>query len=47
MEYLAAAYTVIWVLLAGYLLLQGNRQKKLQQELKMLTEMVGEGRDLN
>lgn len=38
MGYLFSAYAVIWALIAGYLFILGNRQKKLQQEIDMLDE---------
>ncbi|MGD8190460.1 CcmD family protein [Brevibacillus ginsengisoli] len=38
MGYLFAAYSVIWVLLAGYILLIGKRQRQLQKEIEMLEE---------
>ncbi|MBS4025566.1 MAG: CcmD family protein [Clostridia bacterium] len=36
MNYLFAAYTVIWVLLFGYLVTLGKRQNKLAEELEIL-----------
>jgi CcmD family protein len=36
MTYLFAAYTVIWVLLFGYLVSLGKRQNKLAEELEIL-----------
>lgn len=42
MGYLFAAYAVIWSLIAGYLLILGNRQRKLQQEIEMLNEWQNE-----
>jgi CcmD family protein len=39
MSYLFAAYSIIWVLLAVYLFVLGNRQSKLMKEMKFLQEM--------
>lgn len=38
MGYLFAAYSIIWVLLGGYILLIGKRQRQLQQEIDQLEE---------
>lgn len=40
MGYLFAAYTIIWLLIAGYVLFLGNRQKKAIKELKFIKEMM-------
>ncbi|MGF7184031.1 CcmD family protein [Desulfitispora alkaliphila] len=40
MEYLFGAYTVIWVLIFGYTLSLGKRQKKLEEELGLLQRTV-------
>ncbi|PLR79459.1 CcmD family protein [Bacillus sp. V3-13] len=42
MEYLFAAYTVIWGLLAGYIFTLGKRQKQLEKELALLEEWNSE-----
>lgn len=39
MGYLFAAYSIIWLLLTGYLLFLGKRQKKAIQEIKFLQEL--------
>lgn len=39
MNYLFAAYSVIWLLIGGYLYVLGNRQAKLAKELKFLQDM--------
>lgn len=36
MYYLFAAYSVIWLFIGGYLFVLGNRQAKLNKELKFL-----------
>lgn len=42
MSYLVAAYIVIWGVLAGYLWIQGKRQRRLENEIRLLTEMIRE-----
>lgn len=39
MMYLFAAYTIIWLLLAGYIWLIGKRQHKAVKELSLLREL--------
>ncbi|SDZ67125.1 CcmD family protein [Evansella caseinilytica] len=39
MGYLFAAYTIIWVLLAGYLLFLGKRQKQAIKQIKFLQDL--------
>ncbi|MGC5324727.1 CcmD family protein [Brevibacillus sp. SYSU BS000544] len=38
MGYLFAAYTIIWLLLGGYILTLGKRQRDLQKQIDMLEE---------
>lgn len=40
MGYLFAAYTIIWLLIAGYVLFLGKRQKQAIKELKFVKEMM-------
>jgi CcmD family protein len=40
MYYLFAAYTAVWVILAVYLFSIRSREKKLQQELQSLRQLV-------
>jgi len=40
MGYLFAAYTIIWVLIFGYTLILGSREKQLQNELFMLKKSL-------
>ncbi|MBS4021169.1 MAG: CcmD family protein [Dethiobacter sp.] len=40
MYYFFAAYLTIWIILFGYSLLQGHRQKKLAAEVEMLSEAL-------
>ena len=40
--YLFAAYTVIWVVIFGYVISMFTRQRKLQRELDLLKEMFKE-----
>lgn len=40
MNYLFAAYTAIWIILAVYLFSIQSREKKLRQELQNLRELV-------
>ena len=42
MNYLFAAYSVIWGLIAGYILLLGKRQKDLKKEIKLLEDWKSE-----
>lgn len=39
MTYLFAAYSIIWLLLAGYMLVIGKRQKDAVKELTFLREL--------
>ncbi|MGC6588836.1 CcmD family protein [Paenibacillus sp. Dod16] len=43
MYYLFAAYSVVWLLIGGYLFVLGNRQAKLSKELKFLQDMQKKG----
>jgi len=38
--YLFAAYTIIWVVLFGYVLLLLSRQRKLRREIDSLKEVL-------
>ena len=40
--YLFAAFTIVWALFFGYLLLLSNRQKKLHREIESLKEAYKE-----
>jgi CcmD family protein len=40
MNYLFAAYTAIWIILAVYLFSIQSREKKLRQELQNLRQLV-------
>jgi len=44
MRYLFAAYMAIWVLLALYLYSIDSREKKLQQEVRRLKELLEKSR---
>jgi len=39
MTYLFAAYSIIWILLAGYIWLLGKRQKDARKEIMYLKEL--------
>ncbi|CAM3766913.1 CcmD family protein [Mesobacillus zeae] len=38
MTYLFLAYSIIWTLIAGYIVILGKRQKALKKELQLLDE---------
>ena len=38
--YLFAAFTVVWAVLFGYVLFLLNKQKKLQEEIRLLKETL-------
>ncbi len=40
MSYLAAAFIIVWMLVTGYILFIGNRQRQLEQELEVLQELL-------
>lgn len=42
MTYLFMAYSVIWALIAGYVVVLGRRQKDLKKELQLLEEWNSE-----
>ncbi|WP_210364848.1 CcmD family protein [Bacillus sp. REN3] len=42
MTYLFMAYSVIWTLIAGYVVVLGRRQKALKKELQLLEEWNAE-----
>jgi CcmD family protein len=42
MTYLFMAYSVIWTLIAGYVVVLGKRQKELKKELQLLEEWNSE-----
>lgn len=39
MTYLFAAYSIIWLLLAGYMFSLGKRQNQIAKQLKFLQEL--------
>ncbi len=41
MEYLFAAYTVIWVIIFGYTLIIGNRQRSIENDILHLKSLLG------
>ncbi|MDQ0257789.1 CcmD family protein [Evansella vedderi] len=40
MGYLFAAYTIIWLLIGGYVLFLGKRQKAAIKEVRFLKELI-------
>ena len=38
--YLFAAYTVIWIVVFGYILFMQRKQKKLQQQINLLEQSM-------
>ena len=44
MEYLAAAYAAIWIILACYLFSIHSREKKLRDEVRRLSQMLEKNR---
>ncbi|MFA5536787.1 MAG: CcmD family protein [Bacillota bacterium] len=40
MNFVWAAYTVIWLFIFGYSLVLGNRQKKIEKEIQYLKEAI-------
>ncbi len=44
MFYLAAAFIIVWVMVTGYVLYIGNRQRQLEEELDMLQELLQDKR---
>lgn len=38
MTYLFMAYSIIWTLIAGYVVVLGKRQKQLKKEIALLEE---------
>ena len=44
MFYLAAAFIAVWVMVTGYLLYLGNRQRQLEQEVEILQELLQDKR---
>ncbi|MCB0060767.1 MAG: CcmD family protein [Caldilineaceae bacterium] len=42
MEYLVAAFVGVWVLVLGYVVFLGQRQSHLEQELRVLEEVLSE-----
>lgn len=43
MSYLFAAYAVIWVIIFGYTLMVGKRQRTLENEVLYLKSMLSKG----
>ncbi|RXJ01127.1 CcmD family protein [Anaerobacillus alkaliphilus] len=39
MTYLWAAYSIIWLLIAGYIFVLGKRQKAIAKQLQFLQEL--------
>lgn len=39
MTYLIAAYSVVWLLIAGYVFILGNRQRKMIKEIEFLQNL--------
>jgi CcmD family protein len=44
MFYLAAAFVAVWVMVTGYVLYIGNRQRQLEQEMDVLQELLQDKR---
>ena len=44
MFFLAAAFIAVWVMVTGYLLYLGNRQRQLEQEVEILQELLQDKR---
>jgi CcmD family protein len=42
MSFLAAAFIGVWVLIAGYVVFLGQRQRQLEQEMHTLEELLAE-----
>ena len=42
MSYLAAAFIGVWLLVSGYLLFLGQRQRQLEQEMETLEELLAD-----
>lgn len=42
MEYLVAAFVGVWALVLGYVVFLGQRQSHLEQELRVLEEVLSE-----
>ncbi len=42
MQYLAAAFIILWLLVTSYLVYMSSRQRKLEQELAALQESLAE-----
>jgi CcmD family protein len=40
LAYLFAAYTIIWIVVFGYVLFMQRKQKKLQQQIDLLQESL-------
>jgi CcmD family protein len=40
LRFLNAAYTAVWVILAGYLLLLSVRQRRLERQLRLLRDRL-------
>jgi CcmD family protein len=40
MFYLAAAFIAVWVIVTGYMLYMGSRQRQLEQDLEVLQELL-------
>ena len=44
-EYVFAAFTIVWILVFGYILYLFNKQKSLRKEIDSLTELLGQKDD--
>ena len=42
LNYLFAAFTIVWVIIFGFVFNMSRKQRQLQREIKALEEMIGE-----
>ena len=47
LEYLLAAYTVIWAVVFGYILFMQRKQRRLQQQIDSLNKSVYESETID
>ena len=45
--YLFAAYTVIWIVVFGYIFFMQRKQKKLQQQIHLLEQLLDRQKTIN
>ena len=45
--YLLAAYTVIWAVVFGYVLVMQRKQRKLKRQVEVLQESLGKSKTSN